>query len=181
MPTGIHWAPRRGTHEEARDYAKKDDTRADGPWEFGEEPKQGKRSDLAEVAEYVKRHTLKEVAENFPGTFIRNHRGITTYRNLVKFTERPDDFKTELIIYWEFGAQEQTTWPRHSTRATSRSCARAPRTAAAGGTATSSRTPSSSTSSSAGCHRPALPTQRQGQSASETKFGFVPFNSNASS
>jgi len=100
MPTGIHWAPRRGTHEEARDYAKKDDTRADGPWEFGEEPKQGKRSDLAEVAEYVKTHTLKEVAENFPGTFIRNHRGITTYRNLVKFTERPDDFKTELIIYW---------------------------------------------------------------------------------
>jgi len=102
MPTGIHWLIRKGTHEEARDYAKKSDTRADGPWEFGEEPKQGKRSDLAEVAEYIKTHTMKEVAETYPGVYIQYNRGLTSYRNVIKFTERQvgDEHKTKLVVYW---------------------------------------------------------------------------------
>lgn len=31
-----HWEVRRGTHAQARDYAKKEETRANGPWELGE-------------------------------------------------------------------------------------------------------------------------------------------------
>jgi len=50
IPQVSFWGPRRGTHEEAKNYASKADTRVDGPWTFGQEPKQGKRSDLAEVA-----------------------------------------------------------------------------------------------------------------------------------
>lgn len=30
-----HWEERRGTHEQARDYANKDDTRVEGPWTIG--------------------------------------------------------------------------------------------------------------------------------------------------
>ena len=41
-----HWELRVGTHEGARNYCSKEDTRVDGPWTFGEEPKQGKRTDL---------------------------------------------------------------------------------------------------------------------------------------
>jgi len=106
LPEGIHWKTRIASHAEALAYHTKEDTRTDGPWFVNPEnepkPQQGKRSDLAEVAEYVKTHTLKEVADNFPGTFIRNHRGIERYRNLVKFTERPvgDEHKTKLVIYW---------------------------------------------------------------------------------
>lgn len=114
LPEGIHWDLRRGTHEEAKAYCMKKDTRyCDddpdhvcnqdcGPWFINPdaEPKQGKRSDLAEVAEYIKTHNTKETAEAFPSLFIRNYRGLMVYRNVVKFTERADDVKTELIIYW---------------------------------------------------------------------------------
>jgi len=100
MPHVSHWEPRAGTHEEAKAYCTKEDTRTHGPFEYGTEPQQGKRSDLAEVAEYTKTHTTKEVAEAFPSLFIRYNRGLMAYRNVVKFTERPDDTKTELIIYW---------------------------------------------------------------------------------
>jgi len=31
-----HWEPRRGTREQARDYARKSDTRVEGPWEYGD-------------------------------------------------------------------------------------------------------------------------------------------------
>ncbi len=45
-----HWEPRRGSRLQARDYARKDETRVDGPWESGEwrEQGQGNRSDLTE-------------------------------------------------------------------------------------------------------------------------------------
>lgn len=44
-----HWESRKGTHEQAKAYSTKEDTRVDGPWESGEEPgpsEQGKRNDL---------------------------------------------------------------------------------------------------------------------------------------
>jgi len=45
-----HWEPRRGNHEQARDYCSKEESRVDGPWCCGDEPQdnnQGKRNDLA--------------------------------------------------------------------------------------------------------------------------------------
>lgn len=41
-----HWETRKGTHEQAKEYASKADTRVAGPWVIGEEPKKGKRTDL---------------------------------------------------------------------------------------------------------------------------------------
>jgi len=97
LPHGIHWAPRRGSHAQARDYASKADTRVHGPWTCGEEPKQGERTDLAAVAEYVKDHTMAEVAEEFPVSFMRYSRGIQEYKNITT----PDrSTHTQLIIYW---------------------------------------------------------------------------------
>jgi len=97
LPEGIHWAARRGSHAQARDYASKEDSRVYGPWTTGEEPKQGERTDLASVAEYVKDHTMAEVAEAFPSQFIRYEKGITSYKNIMT----PDRSElTKLIIYW---------------------------------------------------------------------------------
>lgn len=39
-----HWEARKGSHDQAKAYCSKDDTRIDGPWKFGIEPEQGKRS-----------------------------------------------------------------------------------------------------------------------------------------
>jgi len=43
-----HWEPRAGTHDQAKQYCTKEDSRKAGPWETGEEPvaEQGKRNDL---------------------------------------------------------------------------------------------------------------------------------------
>lgn len=95
----IHWEPRRGTHDQAKAYCTKADTRTDGPFFFGEddEPKQGKRSDLEEAAEFAKDHTMAEVAETFPATFVRYNRGLAEYKNAIT----PDrTTATQLIIYW---------------------------------------------------------------------------------
>ena len=35
LSSSVHWEPRKGTREEARDYSRKDDSRAAGPWELG--------------------------------------------------------------------------------------------------------------------------------------------------
>lgn len=109
MPSGIHWAVRRGSHKQARDYAMKADSRyctddADhvcaegcGPWEYGTPSKQGERTDMAEIAEFVKTHTLAETAEEYPSQYIRYGKGIAGYKNRVA---KPRTEATELIIYW---------------------------------------------------------------------------------
>lgn len=71
---GAHFEKRRGTMQQAADYCKKDDTRADGesgPWEHGEIPEEfapGARTDLRELKEAIfsgktKRQILDEYTD----------------------------------------------------------------------------------------------------------------------
>lgn len=48
-----HWEVARGTHAQCVAYCKKRDSRVQGPWEMGEEPEQGKRSDIDVVRELI--------------------------------------------------------------------------------------------------------------------------------
>ena len=64
-----HWETRKASHEAARDYCKKADTRVNGPWELGEElvPKQGKRTDWAEVSTKISQGcTKKQILQDHP-------------------------------------------------------------------------------------------------------------------
>lgn len=75
-----HIEARRGTHAQARDYCKKG-----GDYEeIGEEPQQGKRSDLKQIADQIKEgKSLRDIAEAYPDTYIRNYRGIAVYQALL--------------------------------------------------------------------------------------------------
>lgn len=64
-----HWETRKKSHEAARDYCKKADTRVNGPWELGHEqvPKQGKRTDWADVSTKIAQGcTKKQVLLDHP-------------------------------------------------------------------------------------------------------------------
>lgn len=59
----------------------------------------GQRTDLLRVASAIDAGaTLRQVAEENPSEFIRYHRGITAYRNLVR-PPVPRDFKTQLHVF----------------------------------------------------------------------------------
>lgn len=68
-----HYEVRRGTREEAQSYARKDDTRLAGPWEYGDfnSGGTGTRNDLSGVIEACKTGSLKRVADEHPEAMIR--------------------------------------------------------------------------------------------------------------
>lgn len=93
-----HWEPRRGSHEQARDYCRKEEGRVDGPWEQGEQPAPGKRNDLTLAMADVKAGmSEKDIAEKYGGTWARNYNALQRYRNLV--TDHRN-WKTEVTVLY---------------------------------------------------------------------------------
>lgn len=91
LPTA-HWEIRRGTQEQARDYAMKEDTRIDGPWEFGELKAQGKRNDLEQAYKLLKEGGAKRVAQEMPTVYIKFHRGLHALEAALDEPEKEDGF-----------------------------------------------------------------------------------------
>lgn len=95
----IHFEPRRGTHEQARSYCMKEESRIEGPWELGE-PKddQGNRTDLQELKQMiVERKSNEEIMETQFGNFLRYHRGITLAQQTI-MKDRKDPPEVWLIF-----------------------------------------------------------------------------------
>lgn len=106
-----HWEPRKGTREEARAYCTKEDTRVEGPWEYGEssESEQGKRNDLEEIQKRCRAGaTVKEIAEEFPAQFIRYHRGIRELQSMFQ-KRRDPDVNHEVHVYFGPGGCGKTS------------------------------------------------------------------------
>lgn len=63
--------------EAAMKYCKKEETRVQGPFEFGDPPEQGKRTDLTDLADAIRqKKNLEELSILFPVLFIKYPRGI---------------------------------------------------------------------------------------------------------
>jgi len=80
---GAHFEARRGTALQAKMYSSKEETRVEGPWEFGVMTSPGTRTDLAEVIALASTAGLKEAALAHPETYARAARGIERVVNLT--------------------------------------------------------------------------------------------------
>jgi len=93
-----HWEIQRGTNFEAMDYCRKEDTRVEGPWEYGTMPQQGKRTDLTELKKSLDSgSSLSKIAEEHFGHFLRYNKGIERYLSL-KTPSRSE--KSIVTIIW---------------------------------------------------------------------------------
>lgn len=102
LPTA-HWERRRGTREEAAAYAGKEESRVDGPWEYGSpaSSSQGRRSDLDCAVATLRRGGVGAVAQEHPATFIQFHRGFIALAHHL--TTAPTALAS-LDNYWYHGA-----------------------------------------------------------------------------
>lgn len=96
-----HIEAARGSAEENKAYCTKEDTRVEGPWEYGSVPSPGLRSDLTGIIAAARDSTvpLVDVLEANPEAFLRYHKGVLAIRSVC---EPRRDFKT--TVYWYYGS-----------------------------------------------------------------------------
>lgn len=96
-----HWEVRRGSHNEAKAYCSKEDTRIKGPWHIGQdepdaEPKQGQRTDLLAVkCKLDEGLPMERIAEEHFPVWIKYPRALQEYKRL-KMPRRQE--KTQVLI-----------------------------------------------------------------------------------
>jgi len=91
-----HFEIRRGTQQQAIDYANKEDTRVEGPWSFGEPKEQGRRSDLHEIkAKCDQGMPIKSIWEEHYNSMIRYHRSVKEYKRIIT---PPRDWLPTIIV-----------------------------------------------------------------------------------
>lgn len=104
-----HLERQRGTDAQAAGYGMKDDTRIEGPWEFGELPQQGKRLDLEKVTSMCKeKRSLSEIVDECPLEWIKFNRGIKSLSSFYnKSTIR---LNLEVLIFIGKTGTGKTRW-----------------------------------------------------------------------
>ncbi len=87
----VHLEVARGSPAQNETYCTKDDDRISGPFRFGsiELVQSGRRTDIDDAAELVLAEGMTAVAAAMPGTYIRYHRGLRAYQQLMQRRNAP--------------------------------------------------------------------------------------------
>lgn len=108
-----HWEVRKGTHQQAKEYCMKEETRYGpaGPVIWGEEPGQGKRSDILKLKRALDEgKTEPEIARDpdlFPA-WMRNFKGIERYQRMMSVRSR--QWQTFTIALYGPPGTGKTKW-----------------------------------------------------------------------
>jgi len=98
LSSRAHWETRQGSQAQAIAYCSKEDTRVDGPWEFGEVKTQGTRSDLVEAKAILDGGgSLKDIAEANFQTFCQNYKAFDRYKREVAEVR---NWAMDVEVYW---------------------------------------------------------------------------------
>lgn len=87
---------RKGTQRQAREYAMKEDTRIEGPWEYGVTKHQGQRTDLLEIQSAIKQGaSIKRLHEDYFPEMLRFGKAVREYKRVVT---APRNFKPFVLL-----------------------------------------------------------------------------------
>jgi hypothetical protein len=107
-----HWERRRGSHKEAKDYCMKEESRLEGPFEFGTEPQEvGKRETPQLLLESIKAgHDDKTLLEAYPGYILRY--GFGRISDMRRCLQGKREWLTEGVLIWGDAGVGKSTWVR---------------------------------------------------------------------
>lgn len=106
-----HWEPRMGSQKQAIDYCKKAASRDcesfangelidAGPWEEGTANQQGKRNDINQVVDLLKKGaTDAELIEHVPSYVLRYHKNLSVMRTALQPKSLPTR-KVQVLVIW---------------------------------------------------------------------------------
>lgn len=99
-----HFEVRRGTHEQAKEYCSKEDTRVDGPWEFGDDStiprKRGARTDLIRFRDMAPTSTYSQLLEEFPDVMARYPKFTQLCKSIKTYDRPPLNRDIQVSLYW---------------------------------------------------------------------------------
>jgi len=107
-----HLEAMQGTRSQAREYCMKEESRIDGPWEYGiwKSTGQGRRTDLHVIDEKIKSGaTIAQICDEHGATYMKFHRGIE------KLVGRKQPVRTEpceVVLCWGPPGTGKTKWAK---------------------------------------------------------------------
>lgn len=95
-----HLEVRRGTHQQAKDYCSKSETRENRPFEWGDETIQGNRSDLDEIYNLLKSGSnIDLILHEYPSQYIRYRNSIDALYQKIQADNINKVFRKLEVIY----------------------------------------------------------------------------------